>query len=88
MYKILRSNKFKKDYKKSIKRNKNPQKLQKLLENLVLGAKLEAKYKDHQLSGIFSNYRECHIEPDWLLIYRIEGNILILERLGTHSDLF
>ena len=54
------------------------------------GQKLDQKYRDHELTGNYKNFRECHIEPDWLLIYQIENEelILILSRTGTHSDLF
>jgi mRNA interferase YafQ len=49
---------------------------------------LERKYKDHKLKGRFKNRRECHIEPDWLLIYKIEGETIFFERTGSHSELF
>lgn len=83
---------FKKDYKLALKRGCNPQKLQHVLELLLHGQPLPEKYKDHALAGSrnYKNMRECHIEPDWLLVYKIEKEILLLKliRTGTHSDLF
>lgn len=65
-------------------------KLEHIVEKLARGVPLHLEEKDHQLSGNFSDFRECHIEPDWLLIYRIYEDEVILEliRTGTHSDLF
>ena len=65
-------------------------KLQKVIEILAEEKTLPAKYKDHSLTGIYQDFRECHILPDWLLIYRIDKDILtlVLSRTGTHSDLF
>lgn len=61
-----------------------------VIEILANGGKLDAKYRDHDLSGNYKGTRECHIEPDWLLIYEIKEDILVLmlSRTGTHSDLF
>jgi mRNA interferase YafQ len=59
-----------------------------LIEKLVTGEKLKAKYKDHQLAGELKGYRDCHIGPDWHLIYKKTINKLILERTGSHSELF
>ena len=59
-----------------------------VIDYLVQKIELPEKYKDHQLIGNYLGSRECHLEPDWLLIYWIEGDVLILIRLGTHSDLF
>jgi mRNA interferase YafQ len=69
-------------------RGKNMNKLDNVIIALVNKQSLESKYKDHKLIGNFKARRECHIEPDWLLIYRIEKHTLILERTGSHSDLF
>ncbi len=90
MLNIRYSNKFKKDYKTIIKRGYNPQLLQNVLTILCNEQLLPAKHKDHNLSGNYEGHRECHITPDWLLIYKIEHNILTLTltRTGTHSDLF
>ncbi len=71
-----------------ISRGKNIKKLDKILTKLVNSEPLESKYKDHKLIGNIKSRRECHIEPDWLLIYRIEKSELFLERTGSHSDLF
>lgn len=90
MLDIRYSAKFKKDYKAVIKRGYNPQLLQTVLELLCSEQPLPAKYKDHNLSGNYDGHRECHITPDWLLIYKIEHEMvtLLLTRTGTHSDLF
>ncbi len=81
---------FKKDFKRIIKRGYNIQLLEDVIEILASGQMLPEKYKDHNLSGNYSDFRECHITPDWLLIYKINNNelILYLTRTGTHSDLF
>lgn len=90
MLDIRYSAKFKKDYKAVIKRGYNPQLLQAVLEHLCSEQPLPPKYKDHPLSGNYDGHRECHIAPDWLLIYKIERETLtlLLTRTGTHSDLF
>jgi len=79
---------LKKDYKKILKQGKNESKFETLIEKLINTETLEDKYKDHKLSGQFKNCRECHIEPDWLLIYRITETEIILIRTGSHSELF
>lgn len=81
---------FKKDYKRMLKRGHNPQHLKDVLNILVEQKPLPEKYKDHGLSGNYAGYRECHIESDWLLIYKIFADklVLVLTRTGTHSDLF
>ena len=88
--KIKYHNSFKKDYKRIKKRGRNIEKLKHVIELLASGQKMDQKYRDHELTGNYKNFRECHIEPDWLLIYQIENEelILILSRTGTHSDLF
>ncbi len=90
MYKIATTSKFKKQYKKVLKRGCDPQKLQNIVERLAKGEKLPPKNKDHALIGDWIGHRECHIEPDWLLIYYIDNNVLVLTltATGTHSDLF
>ena len=87
---IVWTNQFKKDYKHAIRRKKNIKLLDDIIRALSRGETLPAKNKDHALSGNWSGYRECHIQPDWLLVYRIEDHILVLtlSRTGTHSDLF
>lgn len=89
-YKLKPTNKFKQDLKIAEKRGYNLQLLKDVLEILVAGKKLPAKYKDHNLQGNYKGCRECHITPDWLLIYEISEAqlILYLTRTGTHSDLF
>ena len=81
---------MKKDAKLMQKQKKNMKKLVNALDLLVSGKTLPSKYKDHQLTGNLSDFRECHIEPDWLLIYQIFENELILSATatGSHSDLF
>lgn len=92
MLKVEYTNEFKKDYKKAIKRGHSPQKLEVVVSLLVQEIPLPAYYRDHALknSRNYKNVRECHIEPDWLLIYRVSHDTLILTLLntGTHSDLF
>ncbi len=89
-YQIEMSTKFKKDYKLILKRGYNKNLLQEVIVMLSNGEELPAKYKDHSLTGNYVGYRECHITPDWLLIYKVEESLLILAltRTGTHSDLF
>ena len=81
---------FKKDFKKIVKRGYNISLLEEVIELLANGESLPAKYRDHALIGDYADCRECHIQPDWLLIYQIDGGelILYLTRTGTHSDLF
>ena len=89
-YSIEFTTRFKKDLKLAKKQNKNLDKMFEVIEILANGGKLDAKYRDHDLSGNFKGTRESHIEPDWLLIYEIKEDILVLmlSRTGTHSDLF
>lgn len=82
------STKFKKDYKLCMKRGYNLGLLQAAVNTLRIPAALPEKNRDHGLSGNFNGYRECHILPDWLLIYKIDNNELYLARTGTHADLF
>jgi mRNA interferase YafQ len=90
MLKIRYSSRFKKDFKTIVKRGYNVKLLEEVLNILVQEKPLPQKYFDHPLSGDYSGHRECHITPDWLLIYKIEKDILTLSltRTGTHSDLF
>jgi mRNA interferase YafQ len=90
MLDIILSNQFKKDLKTAKKRGYNLDLLDEVVTKLSNSQPLEAKNRDHELSGIYKGFRECHIQPDWLLIYCINNNdlILFLSRTGTHSDLF
>ena len=82
------TNRFEKDIKLCRKRNKDLTKLKTVVSLLIDKTALPARNKDHKLSGSYVGRRECHIEPDWLLIYKVRGNEIIFERTGTHSDLF
>jgi len=81
-------NTFKKDIKRLQKRGKNMEKLKVVIDKLLTNQPLENKYKDHALTGNWRGYKDCHIEPDWLLIYKIIEDCLYLVRTGSHSDLF
>lgn len=85
---IIYRNSFEKDVKKAKKRGKNLKKLQLIAQMIVEGKTLPQKYRDHSLFGNYAYRRECHIESDWLLIYKLEHQAVIFERTGTHSDLF
>jgi mRNA interferase YafQ len=82
------SSRFKRDVRLMIKRGKNLHKLKEVVDLLLSVCPLPAKFKDHQLQGKFVGCRDCHLEPDWLLIYRLTQDAVIFERTGTHSDLF
>ena len=89
-YKIRRTSQFKKDYKRSIKRGLPIDKLDDAIELLGKNGFLPAEYNDHLLIGNKKGLRECHIEPDWLLVYEISHwtLVLVLTSTGSHSDLF
>jgi mRNA interferase YafQ len=82
------TNRFEKDLKLMIKRGSDPESIKSVVRKLIDEIPLERKHRDHLLIGNFKDRRECHIEPDWLLIYRLEGSMIIFERTGTHADLF
>ena len=90
MRKIVASNKFRKDLSLAVKRGFDMKLLRDVVNMLAKGKTLEPKYRDHPLIGEYEDFRECHIKPDWLLIYRIDDEELelYLFRTGTHSDLF
>jgi mRNA interferase YafQ len=88
MLSIRYTSAFKRDFKKAGKQGKDGEKLRAVLDLLVAGNPLPERNHDHDLGGNWKGYRDCHIAPDWLLIYRIEGNELILVRLGSHSEVF
>ena len=89
-YEVIRTTRFRKELKKMIKRGADIAKLETVVTILASGETLPPQYHDHALTGDMEGTRDCHITPDWLLIYRINGNILTLTltRTGTHSDLF
>lgn len=89
-YQIEATSRFRKDYKLAQKRGCDMSQLEKVVEILASGKALPEKYLDHPLIGDYKGYRECHLRPDWLLIYKIQDDILVLTltRTGTHSDLF
>jgi len=91
-YGIITSNKFNKQLKRMIKQGKDIEKLRAIIKALAYGKPLDLKYKDHLLidTKYYKNCRECHVEPDWLLIYKYDENeiILYLVQTGSHSDLF
>ena len=89
-YNLQFTSQFKKDLKLAKKQNKDLGKLFEVIDILANGETLDAKYKDHSLTGNYRGTRECHIEPDWLLIFEIRGDVLVLMlyRLGSHSELF
>jgi mRNA interferase YafQ len=88
MRSIRRDTQFKRDVKRLLKRGKDMNKLKEIIDGLVRAQELPVRTRDHQLKGTLKDCRECHIEGDWLLIYRIEGSELCLIRTGSHSDLF
>ena len=90
MYNIRPTSKFQKDLKRAKKRGYDIVLLTDIIKKLAAARPLPAKNKDHDLSGDYIGCRECHITPDWLLIYELDGDdlILYLTRTGTHSDLF
>src|SRR5260370_36670793 len=79
---------FRRDVKLAQKRGKDMTKFREVILLLIEGSPLPPRYKDHPLAGDWRHYRDCQIEPDWLLIYKIDGDELHLVRTGTHSDLF
>ena len=89
-YEIKNTTQFKKDYKLAKRRELDISLLKSIVTKLANGESLDSKYKDHPLTGNWIGYRECHIQSDWLLVYRYEDDVLVLTlaRTGTHSDLF
>ena len=89
-YIVKPTTQFKKDFKLAMKRSMKIELLEEVIAMLAMGETLPDKHKDHALTGNWVGHRECHILPDWLLIYRIEDEVpvLTLARTGTHSDLF
>ncbi|WKY43916.1 type II toxin-antitoxin system YafQ family toxin [Eubacteriaceae bacterium ES2] len=89
-YKVKFTNQFKKDLKLAKRQEKNIERLYSVIEELADDKVLEEKYRDHDLSGNYKGCRECHIEPDWLLIYEVMDDVLVLMlyRVGSHARLF
>ena len=89
-YEVKFTTQFKKDLKLAKKQGKDIDRLLAVIEQLANGEPLAEQYRDHDLSGKYKGCRECHIEPDWLLVYEVIGSVLvlILYRVGSHSDLF
>lgn len=90
IYEVKWSGKFKKGYKLAKKRGLDISLLEEIIDKLRRGIPLEEKYRDHELKGKYKGFRECHIQPDWLLIYLLENDVLTLTLVdtGTHADLF
>ncbi len=90
MYQFRRSPQFRRDVKRCQKQHKGMMKFRAIHEALITGQPLSSEHRDHKLSGNWKDHRECHIEPDWLLIYRVNEQRKEIEyvRMGSHSDLF
>lgn len=84
----LRTAQFERDVKRCQKRGKDMDKLKRLVRLLLDGEPLPARYRDHPLGGGWQGWRDAHIEPDWLLLYRVQDDALVLARTGSHADLF
>jgi len=85
---IIYTNQFKRDFKRIQKQNKDIEKLKIVIAQLAVGEALDEKFKDHALQGDYVGTRDCHVNPDWLLIYAIIGDELRLVRTGSHTELF
>ena len=88
MLKSSYSRQFERDLKRMMKQGKKGEKIKAVMRKLINEDKLEPRYRDHKLVGSYKGRRECHIEPDWLLIYKQSSEEIIFERTGTHADLF
>jgi len=86
--KLFETTQFRRDIKRVKKQAKKLEKLKSIVRRLSAGEALDPRYRDHPLTGLLRGSRDCHVEPDWLLIYRIETDSLFLERTGSHSELF
>lgn len=89
MYEVILTTRFHRDFKLIVKRGYKIELLHDIVARLAAGEQLSGQNRDHPLRGNWKGYRECHVEPDWLLVYKIERNrlVLVLARTGTHSDL-
>jgi mRNA interferase YafQ len=88
MYAPIYTKQFEKDIKRAVRRGKNVEKFKLIARTLLAGEPLDPLHRDHKLTGNYVGRRDCHIESDWLLIYKIENEFIVFERMGTHSDLF
>ena len=90
MLEVVLSNQFRRDLKRAVWRGRDIALLEKIVNNLAERRPLPESNRDHSLTGNWSGYRECHIQPDWLLIYKVSDDelLLLLMRTGTHADLF
>ncbi len=89
-YAITQTSQYKRDLKRTVRRGYDLALIKAVVTQLASGQQLSAKHRDHALSGQYTGFRECHVTPDWLLVYLIDHNrlVLILTRTGSHSDLF
>ena len=88
MLKLVTTHQFEKDFKRMIRRGRDKDKILQVMQNLINQKPLDARHKNHSLKGLLVGRMECHVEPDWILIYIKEHDKIIFERTGTHSDLF
>lgn len=88
MRRIKTTNQFERDYKRAARRGQDLELLKTVMRRLATGEELEPRYRDHALVGSYAGRRECHLAPDWLLIYKLTGDEIIFERTGSHADLF
>ena len=88
MLEPIRASQFRRDLCKAQRQGKDLELLKTIIQTLAEERPLEDRYRDHELTGTWRGYRECHVNPDWLLIYKVDGNELKLARIGSHSELF
>ena len=88
MLEPIRASQFRRDLRKAQRQGKDLELLKTIIQTLAEEKPLEDRYRDHELTGAWRGYRECHVNPDWLLIYKVDGNELKLARIGSHSELF
>jgi len=88
MHTPIYTKQFDKDIKRAVRRGKNIEKFKMIARTLLAGDPLDPIHRDHKLTGNYAGRRDCHIESDWLLIYKFENELIVFERMGTHSDLF
>ena len=88
MLRYEHTNSFKRDYKKKVKQKKDIGLLKGVMEDLINEKPLPPRNKDHDLTGNYAGYRACHIQPDWILIYKIKGDMIVFLRTGSHSEVY